>query len=199
MPRLAQHLVSAAFALLIAGCVPGLPGSGGGGKDPKPSAITGGDIEVTALDDAPAAPPPGDDKAAQPPEAETAEKTPDAKDQPAEAAAETPAAAEGEPETEPETEEAGPEAPVVVTVPEELKTPEQISCEKKKGLWSRYGSSSFNICVRLTGQNGKRCTKKSDCKGECLARSGTCSPYDPLTGCNEVLQDNGARVNLCLN
>ncbi len=42
-------------------------------------------------------------------------------------------------------------------------------------------------------------TARSDCQGECLARSRTCAPIRPLFGCNAVLMDNGAEVNLCID
>ena len=53
-------------------------------------------------------------------------------------------------------------------------------------------------CIFTTPDGGKECDSKDDCVSECLARSRTCSPIEPLFGCNDVLMDNGARVKLCL-
>ena len=52
-------------------------------------------------------------------------------------------------------------------------------------------------CLRETRDAGRQCRAKSDCEGQCLARSGTCAPVDPLFGCHEVLNDRGARMTLC--
>ncbi|MGV8987912.1 MAG: hypothetical protein ACOH2H_16690 [Cypionkella sp.] len=76
--------------------------------------------------------------------------------------------------------------------------PEQALCEKSGGEWSALGASSGRICVHRTRDAGKSCHRKSDCQGECLAQSGTCSPITPLMGCNDILQANGTRVTLCL-
>lgn len=63
----------------------------------------------------------------------------------------------------------------------------------------RIGKGSARACVYQTRDAGKQCDRESQCDGVCLARSGTCSPFKPLYGCNEILQDNGARVTLCLD
>jgi hypothetical protein len=54
-------------------------------------------------------------------------------------------------------------------------------------------------CIRQTRDGGKQCDSKTDCQGECLARSRTCAPIQPLFGCNAVLMDNGAEVSLCID
>lgn len=72
----------------------------------------------------------------------------------------------------------------------------QIACEKQGG--SYVAVKSMFACVRVPRDAGKRCTSAAECSGECLARSGTCAPYDPLLGCNEVLDTLGRRVTLCL-
>lgn len=76
---------------------------------------------------------------------------------------------------------------------------EGLVCLAQGNLWVRAGQTDLFACVRPTRDAGKACRKGTDCEGECLARSMTCAPYDPLLGCNEILQDNGARVTLCLN
>jgi hypothetical protein len=71
----------------------------------------------------------------------------------------------------------------------------QARCTKKGGLWVE--DRGFFRCVRQTGEATKSCTSGRDCKGECLAASKTCSPFDPLLGCTEVLSDGGLLQKLC--
>lgn len=91
----------------------------------------------------------------------------------------------------PPTEEVAPEEVVPVI------SAAQASCERGGGTWAKVGSLG-RICVKQTGQGAKSCDRKSDCKGECLAQSGTCSPIAPLMGCNDVLDDAGRRMTQCL-
>jgi hypothetical protein len=94
--------------------------------------------------------------------------------------------------TEPVTSEpaAEPEAP---------KSAEQVLCETAGGQWAVAGKTGAFICVSPTRDGGKACHKKGDCEGLCLARSGTCAPFSPLFGCNEVLEKDGRRVTLCID
>ena len=94
------------------------------------------------------------------------------------------------------TEEA---LPVEEAVPAVLKSPEQLQCEKKGGTWARAGKSEARTCVNKTRDGGKQCTKGTQCEGLCLARSGTCAPLAPLFGCNEIFEDDGRRVTLCID
>ena len=171
--------------LLMAACQIGLPNPLAPSRpDAAVSAITGGDIEVTALDAPPLPTAPVlsvDDASAKPlPDPVKAEgplpdpvKTPPKASQPV--AAETP-----------------------VETPAAPKLDAQIACERKGGTWMAVAKSKLRTCVKTTGDSGKECTQKSQCESECLARSGTCAPFKPLLGCNEVLQNNGARVTLCI-
>jgi hypothetical protein len=177
--------------LLLTACQ--LAGPGGktvGGSDP----ITGAEIEVTTLDapieglaaaeaaDAPAepgtdAPAPADDAAAPTDGAVT--DTPAA----AEPVAEGPAATDTPPE---------------VVIDPAQQTPEALACIRKGGRWTKIGEGETRACVKITRDGGKHCSADRDCQGVCLARSQTCAPATPLFGCNEVLQDDGRRMNLCL-
>ncbi len=194
MRRSPSLILSLGLVGLLSACV--LPGAGPDGV--TPNAVTGGEIEVTALDALPTAAgadpamvdiPPGADDGVKaqsaPPEAPV--------EAPVEAAVETPP----EPAPQPDLAEVAPEE-VPEAVPEVKKSDLQIACEKKKGNWSSAGGKS-RICLFNTKDSGKQCTRESDCEGACLARSGTCAPIRPLLGCNEILQDNGARVTLCIN
>ena len=79
------------------------------------------------------------------------------------------------------------------------KSAEQVLCEKSKGQWASAGDTGANYCASLTRDGGKQCHKKTDCQGQCLARSGTCSPIAPLYGCNDIFEKDGRMVTLCIN
>lgn len=76
-------------------------------------------------------------------------------------------------------------------------SPQQALCEKAGGAWAKVGASG-NVCVKRMKDAGKSCRKKADCRGECLAQSGTCAPIAPLMGCNEVLDSEGRQMTQCL-
>jgi hypothetical protein len=189
MPRVIAHLSKSLFALcllgMLAACQTGLPGTGSDAEGVTPNAVTGGEIEVTALDDVPG------------------EAGADAKDiaAPEPEGSETAAAQEAPPATAEEPEATAAEPAPKADLAETPKTPKsdmQLACEKKRGSWSKVGKGNVFACVYNTKDAGKQCTRESQCEGVCLARSGTCSPLKPLYGCNEILQDNGARVTLCI-
>ena len=170
---------------MLLGCEMTLPKTGDG---PAPEGvIAGAPIAVKALDSAakPIAatatkpeitlpvPKPGLVDAADP---EMQAKIADAK---AEAAKPTP---------KPE-----PEAP-----PPPPQTPEEIACAKTGGVLSAAGDSGAKACVKRTRDSGKSCTRENQCEGLCLARSGTCAPIAPMFGCNDIFQDDGRQVTLCI-
>ncbi len=184
---------------LLAACQLTLPGTG---RDaPPPNPITGGAIAVTALD-APAAATPLTATPAPKPVAEAATLG----SAPAKPAAPLPTlAAPAAPKpglTEPAATKpapAEPATPAEAAPPPPPKSPGQIACVKVKGAWVRAGKSGTMTCVRTLRDSGKQCSRESDCEGQCLARSRTCAPVSPMFGCNEVLQDNGQRVTLCID
>jgi hypothetical protein len=98
----------------------------------------------------------------------------------------------------PNTEAATP-AEAVVVEPVVEKSKEQITCEKRGGTWGAAGKSGGKTCIKQTRDGGKECSKQSNCESVCLARSRTCAPVKPLFGCNEILQDDGRRVTLCID
>ena len=158
--------------LLLAGCTLALPS----GKADAPAPLATDAIEVTKLD----APKQGAADPAKP--AATAEPTTPAKPETDKPAADTP--------TEPPPEAAPPAPPL---------SPAALACQRKGGRYIKTGSGDLRACVKVTGEEGKRCARETDCSGSCLARSGTCSPVTPLFGCNEILQADGRRVTLCLD
>lgn len=88
--------------------------------------------------------------------------------------------------------------PVPADPPPQVMTPEEQACFEKGGLWGAVGSGG-TACMYPTRDAGKQCRRESDCDGYCLARSGTCAPYTPMFGCNEIVQDNGVVVTLCID
>lgn len=190
MPFVAPRLIALARALMVAGLVAGcqLPPAGGtvADGDVTANAVAGDAIEVMALD-APQDVPQDALLGAAPTDIALPEAT----------AAEVPAAAPAV-----ETEDADPAVAEAEAAPEAAPAPpkseRQLVCEKRGGTWSGTGKGSLRICVFPTRDGGKQCNRESQCEGLCLARSGTCSPVRPLLGCNEILQDNGARVTQCI-
>jgi hypothetical protein len=191
MPR---HLSLAVLALcaatLLSACQSGGPkGLSGPTDDVTSNAVVGSEIEVTALDAPPGEAAPAPDAATKPAGPETA----------APQAAPTGDATAADPATDATVAEAEPAPkPDLAATPVTPKSEMQLACEKKGGKWFKVGKGDKRACVRQTKDAGKRCERESQCDGVCLARSGTCSPFKPLYGCNEILQDNGARVTLCL-
>lgn len=168
-------------ALLLAGCQ--TAGSNATGSDP----MTGDAIEVSTLE----APVVGlaEEQAAENREPGDADVAAAAE---ADIATEPAEQAVVEPLAEPEVAE-----PVVIDPV--LLTPEALACQRRGGQWTKIGEGEGRSCVRRTRDAGKRCDADRDCQGVCLARSQTCAPVDPLFGCNEVLQDDGRRMTLCLD
>ena len=109
---------------------------------------------------------------------------------PAGAATPVPAEASPKPLAEPIAE------PVVA---KPIASPQELACIKKGGTWRSTGKSGGEACFNLTKDAGKSCKRESDCDGYCLARSRTCAPFKPMFGCNEILQDNGVMVTLCID
>jgi len=84
-------------------------------------------------------------------------------------------------------------------VGEELVAIQKARCEADGNIWGRAGAEGSFICLRRMPDAGKRCTSAGDCRGACLARSQTCSPFDPLIGCQEILTASGRRAMLCVD
>jgi hypothetical protein len=80
-----------------------------------------------------------------------------------------------------------------------VKTPGQLACEAKGGRFVALPSSGAMTCQFVTRDGGKQCRRESDCDGVCLARSNSCAPIKPLLGCQDILQDDGRRVELCID
>ncbi len=173
-----------AMIALVSACQLASPG----GEAEGPNAVTGDAIAVTTLD--------------APVDAGT--DAPVDTNAPDDAATDAPVT-DGEPEAlQPLGEVAVTEEVVAPPVEEvinpALQTPEALDCIRKGGRYLTVGGGTVTrSCVKPTRDAGDRCERGSQCDGECLARSGTCAPVTPLFGCNEILQDDGRRVTLCID
>ena len=70
-----------------------------------------------------------------------------------------------------------------------------LECLRSGGEMARAGT--VRLCVKQTRDGGRSCTKATDCQGDCLARSRSCSPLTPLQGCHEILTSEGVRATQC--
>lgn len=158
---------------LIAACTLALPGRASRTEAVNP--ITTGTVAVTSLD-APAVSAPQAAPAAAAPIAAVVPVAQGAVPAPAQSAAEV--------------------APEVTPAP---LTPQELACRAEGGSWSRFGTTAAYICSRPTADAGKSCRRQTDCETQCLARSRTCAPVTPLTGCHPILQADGSEVTLCID
>lgn len=174
-----------ALILALAACQLALPG-GKSARVAKPvpgAAIVGDAITVTSLDGTPVAKAGG---AAEKPAEILSGAKPAVDEKPTEVA---------EPKTTPDPAKvAEPGVP-----PPPPQSPEEVACVRKGGAFASVGSSGGKACVKPTRDGGKRCRKESDCEGVCLARSNSCSPITPMFGCNDILQNDGRQVTLCID
>jgi hypothetical protein len=192
MTGVGSRLTAIACALMLAGCV--LPGGQGGGGAKAPNPVTGGEIETVSLDE-----PAGETGAAKPAAGKPAKETPADKAVARPEAARAAGPNDPRPKPRPEaTTDAVATPEAVPPVPDAEKSAAQMACEKKKGIWSKAGKGG-NACVTYTRDGGKSCTSAKDCDSQCLARSGTCAPIKPLFGCNEILDEMGRRMTLCVD
>jgi hypothetical protein len=191
MPRrLTLAVLALCAATVLSACQAGGPkGLDGPDAGVSPNAVTGSEIEVTELE--PVAgqggTPPAIDAVAKPAGQNTA----------APQAAPATDAASADTASQPVVADPAPK-PDLAATPVTPKSEMQLACEKKGGTWFKIGNGGKRACVRQTKDAGKRCERESQCDSVCLARSNTCAPFKPMYGCNEILQDNGARVTLCL-
>lgn len=79
------------------------------------------------------------------------------------------------------------------------KTLEEAACLQEGGRWGKAGETGAMACFYPMKDAGKSCSKESDCSSQCLARSRSCAPFWPMFGCTDVVQNDGAVVQLCLN
>lgn len=186
-----RRLLMILALLSLAACQLALPGKPAGPKAAAATgAITGDAITVTALDG-------GTSAAANP--AAPAATGPKPKPRPNQTASQKPAKPPLPGKPAKTADPAQTDVPAPVIAPPVVKSATQLACERKGGRYASVGDSSTKTCVRPTRDGGKQCRKESDCEGACLARSHSCAPFSPLIGCNEILQDDGFVVTLCID
>ncbi len=79
------------------------------------------------------------------------------------------------------------------------QSPEEAACVQDGGRWGKAGDTGAMACFQSMKDAGKTCNKESDCSSQCLARSRSCAPFWPMFGCTDIIQNDGAVVQLCLN
>lgn len=124
---------------------------------------------------------------------QTSEITVETLDAPAQVAVPAPAARPAEP-----AQAAAAQQPKVQPAPV-VRSPGYLACEKRGGAFVIVGKSGAFGCQTRTRDAGRSCRNSLDCEGSCLARSRSCAPIQPLFGCNDILQDDGRRVSLCID
>lgn len=96
----------------------------------------------------------------------------------------------------PGVEPGEPQAPIGTEA--HLKQQETV-CAARGGRFGPAPGGAVRVCFVTPADANTPCLRKSDCEGQCLARSRTCAPIAPLYGCNEVLLENGQRAEFCLD
>ncbi len=75
---------------------------------------------------------------------------------------------------------------------------QQTACEGRGGQFRGNGAGILT-CFTTPRDAGKACRKSDDCSTACLARSMTCAPIAPLTGCQEIMTNLGTRITQCID
>ena len=98
-----------------------------------------------------------------------------------------------------ETQPAPPALPDVTPPPEPPALALQRTACQDSGGQLMTRARGIYACVHPTRDAGRSCTAASDCQGLCLARSGTCAPFRPVFGCQEVFTARNHRETLCID
>lgn len=75
---------------------------------------------------------------------------------------------------------------------------QRTACEARGGSFRNNGAGILT-CFTTPRDAGKACRKSDDCSTACLARSMTCAPITPLTGCQEIMTNLGTRITQCID
>lgn len=90
-------------------------------------------------------------------------------------------------------------------VPQDPPGPKSIpakkaACEARGGTYAPGGLFSAEYtCFTENPDAGKSCRKSTDCTGECLADTRTCSKVAPMFGCYSYLDVDGKVVEICVD
>jgi len=77
-------------------------------------------------------------------------------------------------------------------------TAQRTACEARNGSFRSNGAGILT-CFTTPRDAGKSCRKSDDCTTACLARSMSCAPIEPLTGCQEIMTNLDTRVTQCID
>ena len=80
----------------------------------------------------------------------------------------------------------------------DLLTSEREACENTGGRWATAATEGAFTCYRDLPDAHKSCQSSQDCRGQCLARSRTCTPVEPFFGCLQVLSASGLPQTVCV-
>ncbi|WP_435258003.1 hypothetical protein ACSBLW_18140 [Thioclava sp. FR2] len=182
-----------ALSLILSACQ--LPLANGDTVDGGVNPITGGAVETTSLDAAPATDTPAD--VAKPKSDDGGNEKPADMPTPKPRPVVDPAKTKDAPE--PAKLDQAPAPPAPTPAAAAPKSASQLACEKAKGVWTLAGSGSAAFCQKPTRDGGKLCRASTDCEGYCLARSRTCAPITPMFGCQDILNEDGRMLTQCID
>ncbi len=80
-----------------------------------------------------------------------------------------------------------------------LNDADRAECLMKGGSVGRGGLLPDEVCFLPQPDAGKACAKQTDCAGQCLADTRTCSKVSPMFGCFEFLDETGRTVGICID
>ena len=75
---------------------------------------------------------------------------------------------------------------------------ERAECEAKGGEYAQAGLFG-HACYLPTEDAGKSCAAAGDCQGICYADTRQCSPVTPEFGCIAMLDEDGQRMEICID
>jgi len=83
--------------------------------------------------------------------------------------------------------------------PERLDAAARSQCEAAGGMVMIAGLSGAEFCATRSPQAGQRCERASDCSSRCNADTRTCETYNSAFGCHSFLNQDGERVDICVD
>ncbi len=80
-----------------------------------------------------------------------------------------------------------------------LSAVEREVCLSGGGRVGRGGVFPDELCFRPLPDAGKACTKASDCSGQCLTETMSCSKEAPMFGCYGFMDEQGRPADICVD
>ncbi|HHL20167.1 MAG TPA: hypothetical protein ENJ52_01430 [Aliiroseovarius sp.] len=75
---------------------------------------------------------------------------------------------------------------------------DRAECEARGGEYARAGLFG-HACFMPTPDAGQACSRAGDCEGVCYADTRQCSAVTPVFGCIAMLDEDGKRVEICID